>query len=90
MGLLPESPSTRTKITFALNFRKALWRRNKLRLLEVRRAVSRAAQPQAPLAAQCHRPNGLRFVYMGKSFVPDAIKCHVLVTKFFNLLQQHL
>lgn len=90
MAAWREFPSTRTKITFALNFRQALSRRNKLRLLEVRRAVSLAAQPQASLAAQCHRPNGLRFVYMGKSFVPDTVKCHASVTKFLNLLHQHL
>ena len=47
MCLLPESPSKRTKITFALNLGKALKRRNKLRLLEVRRAVSRAT-PTSP------------------------------------------
>lgn len=84
-----EFPSTRTKITFALNFRRALSWRNKLRLLEVRRAVRCAARPQASPVAQCHRPNGLRFVYMGKSFVPDTVKCHASVTKFLNLLHQH-
>lgn len=90
MAVWREFPSTRTKITFALNFRRALSRRNKLRLLEVRRAVSCAARPQASPVAQCHRPNGLRFVYMGKSFVPDTVKCHASVTKFLNLLHQHL
>lgn len=61
-----------------------------MRLLEVQGAAGRATRPQASLAAQCHCPNGLRFVYMGKSFVPDTLKCHAWVTKFLNLLYQHL
>ncbi|MPC38571.1 hypothetical protein E2C01_032079 [Portunus trituberculatus] len=61
--------------------RRCSFIKNKLRLLEVRRAASRVTHPQAPLAAQCHRPAGLRFVYVGKSFVPDTVKSHVLVSK---------